>query len=259
FGGTTVIMSDMLGNNRLAFSGEVNGRISEARLFVGYTNLANRWQYSSGMSQVPYYFLAVDSLSQGASPDQSIEHQEIATYVQRQAFAVTAYPLNRFTRFEFGAGFNNIDRSRWFVNRKIFNGSEASAYSVDSTRRDPALNYLDGQLALVSDNTLFGYTGPLMGRRYRLQVTPVVGSLNWVEYLLDYRRYDAILFNYLTVATRLYANVSVGPDEAKFPKYIARPDYVRGYDRNSTFYLTCPVVGANTSNCSAVQLLGSRV
>jgi outer membrane protein assembly factor BamA len=98
-----------------------------------------------------------------------------------------------------------------------------------------------------------------MGRRYRLQVTPVVGSLNWVEYLLDYRRYDAILFNYLTVATRLYANVSVGPDEAKFPKYIARPDYVRGYDRNSTFYLTCPVVGANTSNCSAVQLLGSRV
>ncbi len=34
---------------------------------------------------------------------------------------------------------------------------------------------------------------------------------------------------------------------------------MRGYDRNSTFYLSCPVVGANPTNCSAVQLLGSRV
>ena len=34
---------------------------------------------------------------------------------------------------------------------------------------------------------------------------------------------------------------------------------MRGYDRNSTFYLTCPVIGANPTNCSAVQLLGSRV
>ena len=260
FGGTTVVMSDMLGNNHLAFSGAVNGRISESQIFIGYTNLAHRWQYSTGASQRPYYFLSHDALSPSTSEESvSIESQEITTYIARQAFGVTAYPLNRFTRFEFAGGFNNIDRSRLFITRKIFNDVAAEPFQVDSTRRDPALNYLDGQLALVSDNTLFGYTGPLMGRRYRVQVTPVVGSLNWVEYLLDYRRYDAILFNYLTVATRVYANISVGPDESKFPKYIARPDYVRGYDRNSTFYLTCPVVGANTSNCSAVQLLGSRV
>ena len=34
---------------------------------------------------------------------------------------------------------------------------------------------------------------------------------------------------------------------------------MRGYDRNSTFYLSCPVIGANPTNCSALQLLGSRV
>src|SRR5438270_7908174 len=38
FGGTTVIMSVMLGNNRLAISGDVNGRIAEASLYLGYTN-----------------------------------------------------------------------------------------------------------------------------------------------------------------------------------------------------------------------------
>jgi WD40 repeat protein len=259
FGGTTVVLSDMLGNNHLAISGEVNGRLSEARAFLGYTNLSRRWQYSTGFSQAPYYFLSADSLSNTIDPGVAHEDQEITTYVARQAFAVTAYPLNRFTRFELGAGFNNIDRSRWFVTRKIYNGSEASPYNVDSTRRDPTLNYLDGQLALVSDNTLFGYTGPIMGRRYRLQVSPVVGAYDWVEYLADYRRYDPILFNYLTVATRFYADLSIGHDETAFPKYIARPDYVRGYDRNSAFYLSCPVIGANPTNCSAVQLLGSRV
>ncbi len=259
FGGTTVVLSDMLGNNHLAIAGEINGRLSEARAFLGYTNLAHRWQYSTALSQAPYYFLSGDSLSSTADPGVALENQEITTYVARQAFGVTAYPLDRFTRIEIGAGFNNIDRSRLFVTRKISNGSEASAYAVDSTHRDPSLNYVDGQVALVSDNTLFGYTGPVMGRRYRFQVSPVVGTYNWVQYLADYRRYDPIIFNYLTVASRLYTDLSIGPDETKFPKYIARPDYVRGYDRNSTFSLSCPLIGANPTNCSAVQLLGSRV
>ncbi|HVX40587.1 MAG TPA: hypothetical protein VHB25_13535 [Gemmatimonadaceae bacterium] len=258
FGGTTVVLSDMLGNNHLAIAGEVNGRFSEARAFLGYTNLAHRWQYSTGFSQAPYYFLSNDSIVNTADPGVERENQEITTYVARQVFAVTAYPLDRFTRFEIGAGFNNIDRSRWFVTRPI-DGVSAGAYAVDSLHRDPSLNYLDGQFALVSDNTLFGYTGPLMGRRFRFQVSPVLGSYHWIEYLADYRRYDPIIFNYLTLATRLYGDVSMGPDEKAFPKYIARPDFVRGYDRNSSFYLTCPVIGANPSNCSAVQLLGSRV
>ena len=111
---------------------------------------------------------------------------------------------------ELGAGFNNIDRSRWFVTRKVFGGSSAGSYDVDSTHRDRSLNYFDGQLALVSDNTLFGNTGPIMGRRYRFQVSPVVGTYNWVQYLADYRRYDPIIFNYLTVATRAYADLSIG-------------------------------------------------
>ena len=259
FGGTTVVLSDMLGNNHLAVSGEINGRVSEARAFLGYTNLAHRWQFTTGLSQAPYYFLSADSLSSTLDPGVALENQQITTYVARQAFAVTAYPFNRFTRIELGAGFNNIDRSRWFVTRKVFSGATAGGYSVDSTYRDPSLNYFDGQLALVSDNTLLGYTGPIMGRRFRFQISPVAGVYDWVEYLADYRRYDPIIFDYLTVATRLYADLSVGPDEKEFQKYIARPDFVRGYDRNSTFYLSCPVIGANPTNCSAVQLLGSRV
>ena len=236
-------MSDMLGNNHLAISGEINGRIREARALLGYTNLAHRWQFTTALSQQPYYFLSADSIANTSDPDVATENQQITTYVARQAFAVTAYPLDRFTRIEFGAGFNNIDRTRDFITRKVTDGIVAGGYSVDSTHRDPSLNYVDGQVALVSDNTLFGYTGPVMGRRFRFQVSPVTGSYHWVEYLADYRRYDPIIFNYLTLATRAYTDLSIGKDETAFQKYIARPDFVRGYDRNSTFYLSCPVVG----------------
>jgi hypothetical protein len=259
FGGTTVILSDVLGNHRLAFAAEVNGRLNETRLFAGYTNVSRRWQYSTGISQAPYFFLSSDQIVPGTSPNSATEFQEITTYSTRQLFGVSSYPLSRFTRVELGTALNNVGRQRWFIQRDMVSGIPATPFRRDSTRRDPVLNYLDAHAAYVSDNTLLGRSGPVLGRRYRLQVAPVAGSLHWVEYTGDYRRYDPIVFNDVTFATRLYTSISVGRDEAKLPKYVARPDFVRGYDRSNSFYLTCPVVGANVNNCGAVQLLGSRV
>ncbi|MEX2177650.1 MAG: BamA/TamA family outer membrane protein [Gemmatimonadaceae bacterium] len=259
FGGTTIILSDMLGNHRLAIAGEVNGRIKEAQAFFGYTNLSRRLQYSAGYSQFPYYFLSNDELVPQEDPRMHIELQEITTFIARQFFGSTSYPLNRFSRVELGAGLNNVGRERIHLQRFIFDLSAASPFQLDSITKDKSLNYGEAHLAYVSDNTLMGYTGPIYGRRFRLQVSPVMGGLNWVEYLADYRRYDAIIFNYLTVATRAYTSLSIGPDETQFMKYIARPDFVRGYDRNNVLFLTCPIIGASTWNCSATQLLGSRV
>jgi len=259
FGGTTIILSDMLGNNRVAIAGEINGRMSEAQMYFGYTNLGKRLQYNASFSQFPYYFLSNDEISQPDNLGVQTEKQEITIYVARQLFGTTSYPLNRFTRLELGGGFNSIGRERIFLMRKIKDGSLATEFSPDSTLKDSNLNYGESHLAYVSDNTLWGYTGPIYGRRMRFQVSPVLGGLNWVEYLADYRRYDAILFSYLTLATRLYSSVSIGPDETQFMKYVARPDFVRGYDRNNTLFLTCPIIGASSINCSAVQLLGSRV
>ena len=259
FGGTTIILSDMLGNHRMAIAGEVNGRMSEAQMFLGYTNIGHRFQFNSNFSQFPYYFLSGDSLLPTTNPEINVEKQEITTYIARNLSATGAYPLNRFTRFELGVGFNNVGRQRIFLQRNIFNLSSASPFQLDSIRKDSPLNYAEAHFAFVSDNTLMGYTGPIYGRRFRFQVSPITGGLNWVEYLADYRRYDAILFNYLTLATRAYASLSVGPDETQFMKYAARPDFVRGYDRNNILFLSCPLIGASSFNCSAVQLLGSRM
>ena len=91
-------------------------------------------------------------------------------------------------------------------------------------------------------------------------MSPVSGRVR-LEFstLADYRRYDPILFNYLTVATRLYADVSIGPDEKAFPSTSRDPTTFAATTETARFTSSCPVIGANPTNCSAVQLLGSRV
>ena len=103
---------------------------------------------------------------------------------------------------------------------------------------------------------------PLMGHRYRAQFAPSVGSWRWLDYLVDARRYDPILFNFLTVATRFTTSITAGRDETRFRKYIGRADFVRGYDRQAYDTYFCSgdnSLAATGDQCGALQLFGSRV
>ncbi|HSC28573.1 MAG TPA: BamA/TamA family outer membrane protein, partial [Vicinamibacterales bacterium] len=261
YGGAGVILSDLLGNNRVILAGQVNGRLSEAYFLGGYTNLANRIQYSLGVSQTPI-FLPVAALETpfGDGSARAIQEFEISRYILREAFAVAMRPSNRFTRAEFGVAGVNVARSTAFLSRQVdYLLGFATDFQVDSVRNYRGLNYIAPYVAWVSDNTLFGYTGPIAGRRYRLQFQPVMGGLNWIDYSIDYRRYVPILFNFLTVAWRAQASLSVGNDEADFLKYIGRADFVRGYDRQSYGSQVCGgLFGNSSAACSATELLGSR-
>jgi hypothetical protein len=265
FGGTTIILGDLLGNNRLAFAGQMNGRLSEAWLYAGYTNLARRVQFTTGVSQQPIWFL--QGLNYGpypGVPGAVIESTQLARYVVRQAFGIGIYPLNRFTRLEFGAQMNNVERSIAWIRRGIeLNTGQSTQFVFDSITNRSALNYFAPYGAYVSDNTLFGYTGPISGRRYRFQVEPTLGNLQWVDYQADYRRYFPILFNFLTFAARVQSSIAVGRNEEDFPKYIGRPEFVRGYDREQINGGQCGVgiggAGDQPSICSANELIGSRV
>ena len=258
YGGTMIVLADMVGNQRLALAGGINGRVSEAQVYAEYLNLGGRFQYSLGLQQQPYFFLAGAFQSGGGSF--LLQTQVIARYISRNAFASGIYPLNRFTRFEYGASFSNVDRSLMFISQGVdLNAGVVTGFFVDSIVGAGSLNYASPFLAYVSDNALFGNTGGIYGRRYRFQVDRVAGNVSWMNYSADYRRYDAILFNFLTLATRISTNVSVGPDEAEFPKYIGRPDFIRGYDREAYAGAACDLSSSDPTACGATQLLGSRV
>jgi hypothetical protein len=262
FGGTAIVLSDMVGNNQLAFAGAVNGRISEAQVFAAYTNLSRRFQYTTGIYQTPYYFGNGYSLVQDlASSDQHYDETQVITrYIQRQAFGTAIYPFNRFTRSELGLSYTNLDRTDLIFTRQIDRSlSSATQYKEDELN-SRTVNFLSPMLAYVSDNVLWGLTAPISGRRYRFQVSPTIGNYQWMSYLADYRRYDPILFNYLTLATRVTADISVGRDADTVTKYLGYSDIIPGYDRN-TFISTdqnCSGTSpAELSRCS--PLLGSRL
>jgi len=252
----------MLGNNRLALAGQVNGRLSEAYFYGAYMNMASRLQYMTGVSQTPYFFLngySEDPLGDGTA--RTIQTLEIARFIFRQGFAIALRPSNRFTRWEYGLNANNVSRSVAFVKRGIdYTAGYATDFITDSVSNLGSLSYVGPYAAYVSDNTLFGYTGAISGRRYRFQVEPQIGGLKWTEYTGDYRRYVPILFNYLTFAFRAQSSVAIGRDEKVVSlKYIGRPDFVRGYDREQYYSQFCGGVVGDNSSCSATELLGSRV
>jgi Tol biopolymer transport system component len=257
-GGTAFVFSDLLGNHQLAVSGNVYGRLSDASVFVGYANLSHRLQYTTGVSQDPVYV----PLNYGAQPVNSqvtrYESQYLR-YVVRDLFLVGQYPFSRFSRFETGAQFNSISENIVSVFQDCANGGYCTDVQFKNDTSLATINYITPTAAFVSDNTLFGNTGPVMGRRMRFQISQSLGRLNFTDYLADYRRYDPIIFNTLTFATRFLGSMSVGRDEGFFPKYIGRPDFVRGYDRANFNYFDCTSIIGSQSTCNNQQLAGSRV
>jgi hypothetical protein len=260
YGGTTIVLSDLLGDKRLALSGSINGSLSDAQVFAGYTSLGRRLQYTTGVIQQPIYLLS-NASEEELGNNQYAQTQEITRLVVRQVFGAGLYPLNRFTRFELGARFQNVDQQVFPFTRVVdLNYMVASGYEKGPTRNVASANTVSPYLAFVTDNSLFGYTGPISGKRARFEVEPSVGSWQWTDYLADARGYLPILFNYVTLATRVTASASVGRDEQRFPKWIGRPDYVRGYNREDLGYISCTGLPSQSTNtCNSVELIGSRV
>jgi outer membrane protein assembly factor BamA len=190
---------------------------------------------------------------------QFLQTQVLARFIARSAFANGIYPINRFTRFEYGATLQNVDRSLMYISQGIdFNVGLSTGFYLDSIVGAGSLNYVSPFVAWVQDNALFGPAGAIYGHRYRLSAEQQMGNVQWTNFGVDLRRYDPLVFSLLTVATRFSANLSVGRDELEFPKFIGRPDFIRGYDRE-LYAGDCSSSVSDPNLCGATQLLGSRV
>ncbi|MHB1223785.1 MAG: BamA/TamA family outer membrane protein [Gemmatimonadaceae bacterium] len=255
FGSSQVILSDLLANERLVFAGAVNGRISEAQLFAAYANYGHRLQYVTGVSQAPYFWLGGGGYER--QPDGSIDARQLVfRYIMREAFATAMLPRDRFRRWEFGARFSVLQKDTLLIAESYDPFGHLQSYDYD-VKGGGSAAMLSPYVAYVHDNSLMGYTAPVLGQRYRLQLSPTVGSWQWMEYLVDYRRYDPILFGVLTIATRVQGIARVGRNDGEFLEAL-QPEFVRGYDRQLYYRENC-LDQAEASCVSYDDLIGSRV
>jgi len=259
FGGTAISLSDILGNHTMVFSGAVNGRLSEAQVLAVYINQAHRLNWAFGGSQQPLYFY-LPTLSDST---RTFVRQQIERFVIRDIFAQGFYPFNRFTRLELGAHLSNISQD--ILQQDFQWAPQYGAYVPSSdpvTVPGPSISYYGPQVALVHDNTLFGYVGPFAGARSRLELSPTFGGWRFMSGLADWRRY--LFFRPFTLAVRGLFFGRFGRDADLFRQFLGSTELLRGYTAGSIFNNDCLNQGNSSSigetGCSTFdQLIGSKI
>ncbi len=232
-GGVGFLFSDILGHQNLSVFLQANGTVKDIGGGVFYSNQENRMNYGVGISHQPSVFGEV-----GRTRDGSLV-QVIRRIFQTQVGTQASYPLSQTNRLELGLG---ATRYGFDVTARVFD-QFGGAQEVDvGTSRDP-LYFARTSLAYVGDFSNFGLTSPLQGGRYRFQVTPQVGSRNFVSVLADYRRYfyrEPVTF---AVRGLHRGNYGAGSLEGRFTDLFVRETlgdpyqtgFVRGYSFNSIF------------------------
>lgn len=263
-GGAAVFWSDMLGNRHLATALQVqsDGRFTDIGGLLGYQNNSRRYNWGAAIQQVPFSF---DQFAVGTGEIDGqqayIEQRLRLRQTNRDVAGFAAYPFSQVSRVEGSLGYQNISFSQKLETRAV--DLNTGALILDRSENLPApsaLNLVNASLAFVYDNSFFGATGPIFGQRYRLEISPSLGSLNYYTILADFRRY-LLPVRPFTIAFRAlhYGRYGGdGEDGRLLPLFIGYQDLLRGYDSNSFSAGECnPVEG---DNCPAFsQLFGSRM
>jgi outer membrane protein assembly factor BamA len=119
-------------------------------------------------------------------------------------------------------------------------------------------------VALVWDNALFGVTGPIAGRRFRIEVGRYFGDIVVNNVTVDLRNYFN-LWGQTTFAARLTTYSRSGPGEREFRLYWGGPYFIRGYDGGSFNLAECAASVAQVASLATTlcpvrdQLIGSSV
>ena len=271
-GGIAMQFGDMLGDQTLTTILQVNTGTGLTNDFslkntaaeAIYFNASHRWNWGLIGGQVPYLSGGFVSAVGNVNGDLVEQDQTIVLRQTEQSGAlVVAYPFNRAQRVEFQGGitrmsFDEIVQTTAYsltTGELLANGSQTTAIA-------PPLTFGNGSTALVYDTSNFGATSPVAGQRYRLEVGPTFGSINFTNVLADYRRYFMPV-SFYTIATRVlhYGRYGSGGDDSRlFPLFLGYPTLVRGYDVNTFSASECVPSSPTANDCPAFdRLIGSRV
>jgi Tol biopolymer transport system component len=262
FGGTAISLSDILGNHQLVFAGSVNGRISEAQILAAYANLSKRINWAVGLSQDPYYFLEPSQVLADPQTGDNIFVTNIRRLVLRSVFGQAYYPITRFQRIEASMRVANVSDAVLQINEPY---DPSTGFATEdpflTTNNLPGVNYVQPAMAVVFDNSLFGYVGPFYGRRYRLEFAQTMGDWRFSQVTADYRRYDRIV-GPIVLATRALYFGRIGRDARQFRTFAGSTDLIRGNTSGS--YRRHECLNANDVNtetgCAALdRLVGTQI
>jgi len=229
YGGIAGIFSDMLGRHTVFGAVQAQGQLDEVGFASIYLYRRQRWNLGAAAQRVPY---VLSGLRYRADQDEpALLREEI---VRQRIFdwrvqGVAQYPFSRVQRAEFTGGFRRLAYDEQLFVRRIQRNGIPIENFAEARGFSEAYNMFEGSAALVYDNSLFGWTSPFVGQRYRFEVTPVAGDLQFYQGLADYRRY--FFMSPFTLAVRGLHFGRYGRDAELFNSriYAGFPYFIRGY------------------------------
>jgi hypothetical protein len=274
YGGTAIggsasfFFGDMLGDHNLAAAVQLSAythgfSFKDSAALVEYLNRARRWNWGVVASQIPYVTGGVSGTIAASPQGGLIETDQTTIYRQtyQSAGAIVAYPLDRARRLEFQGGAAQISFDQ--IVQTTTYSLQTGERLTDRTATSPLADSLTLGLtsaAYVFDTASYGATSPVQGQRYRLEVAPTFGTINYNTFLADYRRYFMPV-SFYTIAGRIlqYGRYGSGSGDPRlYPLYIGYPGLVRGYDAYTFDLSDCPPNASGS--CAAInRLLGSRM
>jgi hypothetical protein len=267
-GAVSAGFSDMLETREVGAALAAQGTFKDIGGEVYYKNTKHRWNWLTGASHVPYlqaYQTYNEDVLNNTSVVRVVRVDQIIqrVYVENATF-IAQYPFSQTRRIEFSGGYNryaygNEGFSYYYLRDGTFVGQDQRSF--DSP---PSLAFGQASMALVGDYSYFGFTSPVAGGRYRFEVSPAVGQINFTSLLGDYRRY--FFAQPFTFAFRGLYYGRFGKDANDntriSPLYLGQETLIRGYDANNFDPEECTPATATTtqSGCAEVdRLLGSKI
>jgi hypothetical protein len=251
----------MLGDHQLGAAIQAQGTLKDVGGQLYYRNSAHRWNWAISAGHIPY-LLGYASQYYDPSTGQSIYEQNLQRIYVDQLTLLSYRPWSQTRRFEFSGGFTRLGFNNE-IRRYYLLGSNV----IDEERIDAGdggytpLNMFEASAAIVGDNSNFGFTSPVVGQRYRFEVSPTFGSLQYQTLLGDYRRY---LFKQpITFAFRGMTYGRYGKDSGTgrlTPLFLGYETYMRGYSFESFRNDECTVGTSQQPACPEFdRLIGSKI
>jgi len=261
-GGIAFLWNDLMGDHTVWSVVQANGTLKDIGGGVTYINRSDRLQWGASLSHMPYQSGAWNVSREPVQiGDQTFVATRIDQLLQRtfvdRASLNTAYPLTSNVRLE-----GDIGYTRYSYDFEIGTVRTVGRQVIERSQRNPdappGLDLVDASIGFVGDYFFQGFTGPIRGRRYRLEVGSQIGDLAYQTLLADYRQY--LFAKPVTVAVRgLHCGRhGQNTDDSRLtPQFLGNGVLMRGYSFFSFDPLEC---GPQTQNCPVFdRLIGSRV
>jgi Tol biopolymer transport system component len=253
--GMSVAFGDMLGDQQLGLAIRGGRRAEDFAGRAMYINRRSRWNRGVSVDYLPAVF-ATSAARLTPTRDGIQQDVEYEKQFHTAVTGIAMYPFNRSRRFEVSGGIRHIGFARE-IDQQVLSiaTGKRSARSRQALPGEPAVNLVETGAALVYDTAVFGATSPILGRRYRFEVAPTFGTLNFATFLADYRQYF-VPARPFTLALRARYVARVGHDASDprlLPLVLTLRGDARGYDLRNVAAASCGSRGS--LDCSILDLL----